>query len=577
MRPVCLTCTRCWRTAPAILILFVTVTQGAQAQAEVVEIVRQGQQVPGLPCAATITNFDSPPTLTDAGYVALRLHVDGPCIDPNTTAGTIYRWDPTGGLRFVVQQGSPLPAFAGLSYRPQGTQVLAFLETPIADDAGKVAFTALLDTGDRALLIWTPGENEGADVLDVALVVGDIVPNMVGHTIGGGTFNFDGEIVTMATFDQRAAAAFRFGRVFFRAAVDPVSLPGLPDAIWLYESDSLSLTNISNGFQRLELSNPMNLAFWEGYPNLGFVETGSGLSGVALVSQAPTRSITQFSDQNPNSHLILTRYHPPPGGFPELDYRTNGFDHSVAAGMDPTQEDNPGDEDFIGVWLNLSQVYSNTVTPAEGVIGSTLATPVSQTITVNPAKSVFAAQMTGGDGDGKRGVWIGTQPGDHQLIGWEGLIVDQFPNTVILQEIFTVHVGSGGPIVLHARLHTPALGTNREVLYRWDPVAGLVEVLSQGDSLTVGGQPVVISGFLALGFGGAPTGPVISGTGLDGHLSAMNGGSEFAFLVLYEPASGPRGEGAVEVGAFSIDLVDELIFADDFESGDSSAWTDTVP
>jgi hypothetical protein len=93
-------------------------------------------------------------------------------------------------------------------------------------------------------------------------------------------------------------------------------------------------------------------------------------------------------------------------------------------------------------------------------------------------------------------------------------------------------------------------------------------VFTAGDVIPDGqGGFSTIDSFWTLGGGFGD--PVVTGTGADGLVSALNDSGQLALLIYTAPAAAPE-RGTAVAGVFVAELG---LFVDDFESADTCAWS----
>jgi hypothetical protein len=212
------------------------------------------------------------------------------------------------------------------------------------------------------------------------------------------------------------------------------------------------------------------------------------------------------------------------------------------------------------VFVNTTQIYEATVTSSE-LPSHTIGAPLGQALTRDdPPKAVFTANMIGTTYNGKAGVWRrGTSGGLSDLLLYELQPLAQPPADVAT--IWTVHVGGTGAVAFHALMsnaNQALIGKAKDAIF-----GDVFKILTKGDTVPNGsGGTLTVDSFWTLG-GTFGSDPVVTGTGGDGHVSALNARGEFVFVVNF------TGGGA---GLYKSD-VDPLIFADDFESEDYCAWS----
>ncbi len=101
-------------------------------------VALSGDQAPGTPPGVTFSFFGNS-DLSEVGGATFRAGIEGPDVDDSNDVGFWSEWE--GSIELVVRNGDLAPG------TPQGV-VFSELIGPIANDAGAIAFRALLDGSD---------------------------------------------------------------------------------------------------------------------------------------------------------------------------------------------------------------------------------------------------------------------------------------------------------------------------------------------------------------------------------------------------------------------------------------------
>jgi hypothetical protein len=516
---------------------------GRTAGAQPIELIlKVGDVAPGFPGGTTIASFVEPPSISDSGYAVFHVTVTG-------GVHAIYRWHRLVNGVWLVAKGTDSLAFA------TGNKTLSFLETPIADDDGWVAFTATLSDGARGMAVWEPfvGLHAVAEVgqtVDIPCEKTDGSPCTVNPVVG--------TLGSMATFGDRKGAIFRLHEngsvqheILFRGFV---VTSGSPDALWRWVYDesgpTTSFESLASDF--VHVPGGSTTSYYDGFTDLA--ACGDQRFGLTPVAASPDYAVVEF-DPSGSGHFLLDRANAP-DMVARKDFHCYDGSYAYAGGRtggDPFD----GDATKKGVWLDATQVYSNTVTPAAGLFETTLGTPTGQALTRDdPPSSVFAANLIGGSWNGRAGVWRGTGPGDLEKLLHE-LQVFFAPNDAV-DLIWTVHVGGTGAVGFHALMTSGDQAILREKNGERE------RVLVEGDEIPGVGT---IDSFWTLG-GTFGSDPVVTGTGADGHVSALNANGDFVLLIYFKPTPA-----ASPVPGWFLVGLDTLIFYDGFEVQSYCLWS----
>lgn len=518
------------------------------APAAAIELIAKvGDQAPGFAGGTTITSFVEPPSISDGGFAVFHVTVTG-------GVHAILRWHRTTGLQRVAA-GTDVVAFA------TGNKTLAFLETPIADESGWVAFTATLSDGARGMVVWEP-----PSTLHAVAEVGQTV-SIECDTVGGGNCGpILAPLGTMATFADRKGAIFRlYGdtihEVEFRGSV---TTSGTPDAVWRWAliddlPDPPTFWNLASSFEWADGTEAAT--YFDDFTDLA--ACGDTRFVLGTVSHNAPYTAYDFNALG-NARALQDRAEAPDMVARKDLHCANESTFAYVGGR--TDEPFDGDVTKKGVWIGTTQLYSNTVTAAAGLTGSTLGTPLGQALTRHdPPFSVFAANILGSTWNGRAGVWRGNGLGALELLLYE---LEPLSDPVdSIDAIWAVHVGGTNANAFHVR--TTSL--DQAILRAFG--ANVAErVLTTGDTFPVaGGGTYTVDSFWTLG-GTFGSDPVVTGTGQDGQLSALNARGEMALLMTVTPGgAGPEGGSAV-TGAFQV-VIDPLIFADSFDLDGYCVWS----
>jgi hypothetical protein len=257
-------------------------------------VAHKGDPAPGTPAGVNYGNFwVVPPVLNDSGETAFYCTLTGSGVDGTNSTGI---WaERSGGVELVARNGDHAPG------KPVGVNFSTLLKTPLFNNAGQVAFAAMLtdgttgnwlDSSGTATLVVSSGtidalNNDGQIVFrntngvsvwsessgTVALVAspGDQAPG----TSAGVTFTgFDRAYVNDA------------GQTAFRARLAGSGVDSTnDDGIWSEGSGSLALIartgaqapGTPNGVKFKELYTP-----WLGFNNVGQMAFSAYLAGTGV-------------------------------------------------------------------------------------------------------------------------------------------------------------------------------------------------------------------------------------------------------------------------------------------------------
>jgi hypothetical protein len=534
------------------MILLALALPGPLAALDLDTVARVGDPAPGFAGGTTITSFVEPPSINDAGFVALHVTVS-----PSNTHA-IYRWHRSQSLQLVAR-GTDQLAFA------TGTKTLTFLETPIVDDLGWVAFTATLDDGARGMVVWRPTGTlypvaEVGQTVSIQCEKTDFTPCTVNPVLG--------PLQTMATFNDRKAAIFRrhfdveeMHELFFAGVV---TTSGSPQGLfrWAIEDDggSESFASVASTF--MHFPGGSSTSYFNVFSNLA--ACGSFRYALVGVGSNPPLGVIDIDWTGGNAHIAQDRHYTV-----DLVQRTDLHcvpgDYSFAGARSDVPNDHT--QSLRGVFVGTDQVYQyGQAAPVPDAL-STLAQPFGQAMTRDaPPRSVFATRISGGGYNGKDGVWLGTVA---------GAVFDLMVEThslpapaELVNQIWAVHVGGSGTVAYH--LATSVSG--QSIVRNSTRLGNPKRVLTAGDVIPDGaGGFATIDSFWTLGGGFGD--PVVTGTGADGLISALNDSGQFALVVFTTPA-GSLQLGTATAGVYVAELG---LFADDFESSDVCAWSAANP
>jgi hypothetical protein len=466
-------------------------------------VIKTGDPAPGFGAGYIVQSIAAPPSISDGEYAMFQVAINGPGADDPLA---IYRWHPSTGLVLVAKTGQSV-----MFQENSGT--ITFFETPIADEFGNVAFTASLDSG-RGLITWDKDDVGGGGVplLTGALRLGDGVILTCDTVSGNPCPNVNATIATLGDFTGRISAAFRSGKVFFRAGTTP-EFGSAADAVWLWDVDTAVLQPIANALERADgvPSSPAN--FYQTFTNVA--NCGGNLWGLVNISQQAPKTVYQFSDTGAG-HTLRERGWPP-DMVPRFDFHCAGPTWSYAGSYGTAVDDTHPSR--TGVWKNTVQVYERGLTPAPAAVPANfLGIPRGSALfdTGSQELSLFAAKLIGGAAGGKSGVFTEAGGGGVQEVIWE--LQDYPGGTHKIEKIYTVHVRNSF-VVAFLQKKANAGGALRDAVAKVEG-GQIQEIMEVGDSLMVGGQPATATGFRLLGRDFVDT--VVTGTGRDGHLTAAS-------------------------------------------------------
>jgi hypothetical protein len=361
------------------------------------QIVVVGDPAPGFPGGTVITSLVEPPSINDAGFVVFHVTVTG-------GVHAIYRWHSTPGLAQVAS-GSDSLLFA------TGLKTLSFLETPIVDDLGWVAFTATLDDGARGMVVWSP-----ADALYAVAEVGQTVAIQCEKTdfTPCAVNPVQGPRATMATFNDRKAAIFRrhfdveekhelFSAGTVTAAASPQGL-----FRWAIEDDGGNQSFASVASTMMHYPGGSSTSYFNAFSNLA--ARGSFRYALVGVAANPPLGVIDIDWTGGNAHISQDRHYTV-DTVQRFDLHCAPGDYSFAGAR--SNEPNDHTQSLRGVFINTDQVYAIGDSAQVPDKISTLAQPFGQAMTRDdPPRSVFAARISGGGWGGSGGAYLGTTGGD---------------------------------------------------------------------------------------------------------------------------------------------------------------------
>jgi hypothetical protein len=499
-----------------------------------------GCEAPGLGAGYTVSTIAEVPSTNDAGYVVFRAQTTG-----SGTAGVnpqaIYLWHPAqaavaAGTGATVARGLSacdaslvLIAHTGQSVAfPGATRTIDFLESPIVDDDGNVAFTATLDVG-RGLLVWdaTPGTLIGAVRTGQAVVItcDTIIVTACGD--GGVGDTNAGTLGNIAAFTNRIGASFSDGRVLFVGFVN-VTTGGTANAVWTWDLATATLTNIANSRQLADGEDDPDPPhpFYESFSHVASCD--GKLFGMLDVSQGAPAAVYEFHPSGAGHTLLERGYRSEFNPIPRIDFHCSQGNWGYAGVYSAVLENAPANR---GVWVDTQQIYSSGVTAFPGGAASTLGSPLGQAllgVSMGNYKTVFATKLTGGTAAGKSGVFIDGSGIGLQAIAYETQVQPAFQ----IEKIYTANVSPSGKVGLFLQQRVSDVLT--DAIAVWDGVS-VSRISKVGDPIQIGGQSATITGFRVLGRNFTDT--VVTGTGQDGHLNAFNGDT-FVYVVDYTLPAG---------------------------------------
>jgi hypothetical protein len=557
------------RFAPGLAVLLLPILAGIARPAGANDLILKiGDPAPHIGTAGyTIDSFVEAPSINGpingtSAWVVFHVTIAGPNVIA-ANSHVIYRWSRSTGIEKVARGGEVI-VFEDTSQR-----TLTFLETPMVDEFGWVAFTSQLDDGRRGLVVWSsPTTLRGVAHTGQEVVI--TCESISGAPCGPAV----GTMTTMATFGDRRGAVFAgstdpfFGgtnhRVLFRGAVQATGF-GTPDALWLRDYSEgfppSPLRNVANSLQKADGTGSNN-TYFDDFTDVALC-SGFYATGLATVSRDAPFAVYEY-DEFDGDHTLITRSHAP-DMVPRRDYHCLGSRAAYAGGVSPDPFD--GDVTNKGVWLieggGQAPIYLNTIAPAPDISGAVLGIPLGQALASHfgEAQSVFATRIVGGFAtNGRAGIWRSPFGGPIKPVGYESQEVGIFS---FIDRIYTASVSRYGDVVLH--LTIGSLGPSYEAIRIVSAYGTASTVLTVGDSIDAGSSgQLVIDGFLTLGaiIGGDT--PVVTGGADDGLPSAMSPSGELALVVYTRPpaaalAGGPRGAAIMSM------LVQPTLFADGFE------------
>jgi hypothetical protein len=499
-------------------------------------ILKIGDPAPALGAGVTIASFLEPPSTSDSGDVVFHVTVTGTGVTTSNDE-VIYRWYGSSGFDLVAREGDAV-SFAS------GMRTLTFLETPIVDDGGHVAFTSQLDDLKRGMVVWG---FPGLPTLKPVVKVGETVTIRCEKTDGSPctTPTASGALATMATFADRKGATFRSigpdeHEILFRGSV---GISGSPDSLWRWSgTDSggvdTEVTSLAGGFEIADGTE--NGTYYQGFTDVAACNQLVGL--VAVSNGAPLANFVFDPDGPP--HTLLDRYYTIDTVLRD-DLHCYGNHYSYLGGHSDAASDH--DQTKRGVFIGTDQLYQATVTSSE-LPNHTIGAPLGQTLTRDdPPRSVFAANMIGTTYNGKAGVWRKAVGAPTTLLLYELQPLSDPPADVAT--IWAVHAGGTGVVAFHVLMND-----SKQALLGYKN-GSVFKIAAKGDTVPDGAGTKTIDSFWTLG-GAFGSDPVVTGTGADGLTSALNARGEFFFLAYFTSGAG--------ILKATIDLPD-TIFLDGFE------------
>lgn len=517
-------------------------------------VLRVGDTAPGFAGGTTVTSFVEPPSISNGGFAVFHVTVTG-------GIHAIYRWHRTTGVTLVAK-GTDSLAFA------TGSKTLTFLETPIADDLGWVAFTATLDDGQRGMVVWRPTGAlypvaEVGQTVSIQCEKTDFTPCTVNPVLG--------PLQNMATFNDRKAAIFRSHfdledrhELFFAGTV---TTSGSPQGLfrWSIENDGggESFGSVASTF--MHYPGGSSTSYFNSFTSLA--ACGSYRFALVGVAANPPLGVIDVDWSGGNAHISQDRHYTVDSvqRF-DLHCRVPGLYAFAGARSDVA---NDHTQSLRGVFVGTDQVYEYGQSAPVPDALSTLAQPFGQAMTHDdPPRSVFATRISGGGYGGSDGVWLGT-------VG--GAVFDLLVEThslpapaELIGQIWAVHVGGTGTVAYHLSTNVSGQSIVRNSTRLGNPK----RVLTAGDVVPDGsGGFSTVDSFWTLGGGFGD--PVVTGTGADGLVSALNDSGQFVLVVYTTPGAGLQAQGGAATGGMYV--VELGLFADDFESSDACAWSAVSP
>ncbi len=532
-------------------------------------VLRIGEPAPGLgQPVPLIENFVEPPSTNESAvdgkpFLVMHVTVAGSGVTA-ANSHVIYRWSQATGV-MKVARGGDLVVFGG------GNRALTLLESPIVDALGYVAFTSQLDDGTRGMVVWSP-----PSTLTAVAKVGEAVTITCQSVSGAPCGPVGGTLSTMATFDQRKAAAFTTfedpvvpgvfrHRVVYRGAVQTMGGFGVPDALWRREvldgGSAGALVNVANSLQKAPGTTAQT--YFDDFTDVALC--GDSIFGLATVSRDAPFAIYEF-DPFGVDHELGVRYHAPdmvPRG--SFDCTLPG---TVAYTGGVTDMPFDGDVTTKGVWIfdiNVHvQAYRNTVTAPPDLPDAALGVPLGQASVIRgsvlaPVVTVFAARIVGTPLNGSAGIWYRNSLGFLEPVVREGQVVPNFDSVV---DLHAVAVNANTAAALHMQL------LNHEVIWLAGLFGGFTPAFKSGDTFPDGkGGSEIIDSFAILG--SAPPGNNLgfTGTGTSGHQGALTSQEELALIVRTRAiAPGARQVKGQPTGAAIVNIaIPSILFADGFE------------
>jgi hypothetical protein len=481
---------------------------------------KQDAPAPGFGGGYSLSGIVEPPSIIDGGYLVFRAQVDGPGSDDPQV---VYRWHPVGGAVLIARTGQSVGC-------PGATRTVDFLESPVVDNDGNVAFTATLDTG-RGLLVWdaTPGTLICAARTGQAVTV--TCDTIAGPCGDGGVGNSVGGLLTnIAAFQNRVAASFSDGRALFVGAMS-VNAGGTANAVWTWDLATGTLVNIANSRQLADdVVVPPNNPFYQTFTHVASCD--GKLYGILDVSQGAPASVYELKPDGQNHDSLERGYRSE--FITRVDFHCSRGNWGYAGTFSSIQNDL--DTSRRGVWVDNQQIYSFGVTAFPGGAATTLGNQLGEALLgVAPGdyKTVFATKLTGGTANGKSGVFIDGSAIALQDVAYE---TEAHPGlNLSIEKIYTASVSPPGNVALFMQKRDSSTMALSDALAFWDGAA--VSLFSMvGDSIQVGGEPATITGFRVAGRNFTDT--VVTGTGRDGHINPFNDSNTFVYVVDYVLQSG---------------------------------------
>jgi hypothetical protein len=514
------------------LLLAATAGSVTAQQAGLRTVALHAEAAPGFPAGALLQAGFSSPVISADGSVAFL----APVRVQGVTTSALYRWHELDGLELVARLGEQ-PAAHGM------VTLHEFTDAPLVDADGRVAFKARLDNADGpyALFLWSNGT--------LHLLVRTGVPFKVNGRRPPSILDPNGVAVaatgTLRLYREPFDFALGNGGLSFMAtleATDDVFYP-LINGLWTADPDHTCISGLLAANTCRNLAHTAQNA--PGAPPRGSplrAQRFKHFHGMSRSDSGVTSALVRLdvSDSTVSPRLAFYRFGPDgTSAYLEDGFGSIGLNELSRPGADaaarfsfqgsfggtsPTDPDPARRGVFVVDASAIRQLYSSTLTPAPGVAGATLGTPLWHTL-ARPRRGLFSAVMISADPQlgSREGIWQEPEPGTLRLVAHVNQAAPGMPG-VTFSQISRVHPSSSGQVALRlTKAGTGITGANAGAIWATDEDGAIFEVLSAGAFVEV--RPGVVRQITGFGSIGAVS------AGSDGHPAALTPDGQLALAI----------------------------------------------